>query len=186
MTNNETEIKSTGRDLILLGVVTIILGVAAIVAPIITGLSLVLAVGLLVAGGGILRMLSAFEAGSFGKGVLVMALGGLTLLCGIALVIEPLFAFGFLTVLIAAYLFADGIAELVGAFSLHAEAGRVWSLFAGVVSILLATMVWQQFPLSGAWAIGVMLGIKLLLVGAVMIAGGSAARSLTGTRMVET
>jgi uncharacterized membrane protein HdeD (DUF308 family) len=33
-------------------------------------------------------------------------------------------------------------------------------------------MVWQQFPLSGAWAIGVLLGFKLLLVGMIMIGVG--------------
>jgi uncharacterized membrane protein HdeD (DUF308 family) len=56
-------------------------------------------------------------------------------------------------------------------------------LFGGVVSVLLGAMIWRQFPLSGAWAIGVVLGIKLLLIGAIMIAGGSAARSLATTRM---
>ena len=82
-----------------------------------------------------------------------------------------------LTVFIAAYLFADGIAEVVGALRLRREAGRTWLLFGGVVSVLLGAMIWRQFPLSGAWAIGVVLGIKLLLIGAIMIAGGSAARA---------
>jgi uncharacterized membrane protein HdeD (DUF308 family) len=185
MTNTEMEVTSTGRDLIFLGVVTIVLGAAAIAAPMIAGISIVLSVGLLVMVGGILRMVGAFEAGSFGKRMLVLALGVLMVLCGLALVTEPLFAFGFLTVFIAAYLFADGIAEVVGALRLRAKAGRAWLLFGGVVSILLGTMIWRQFPLSGAWAIGVVLGIKLLLVGAIMIAGGSAARALATTRMAE-
>src|SRR6478735_8769400 len=115
MTNTEMEVTSTGRDLIFLGVVTIVLGAAAIAAPMIAGVSIVLSVGLLVMVGGILRMVGAFEAGSFGKRMLVLALGVLMVLCGLALVTEPLFAFGFLTVFIAAYLFADGIAEVVGA-----------------------------------------------------------------------
>jgi uncharacterized membrane protein HdeD (DUF308 family) len=185
MTNIETEVRSPGQDLIFFGVVTIILGVAAIAAPMFTGLSVAVAVGLLVVVGGILRMLGAFEAGSFAKGALALALGGLTLLCGLALVTQPLFAFGSLTVFIAAYLFADGIAEVVEAFRLRPEAGRVWLLFAGIASILLGMMIWQQFPLSGAWAIGVLLGIKLLLVGTVMIAGGSTARSLSRIGLVE-
>lgn len=183
MTNTEMEGTSTGRDLIFLGVVTIVLGAAAIAAPIIAGVSIVLSVGLLVMVGGILRMVGAFEAGSFEKGVLAIALGALMLLCGLALVTEPLFAFGFLTVFIAAYLFADGITEVVGALRLRPEAGRTWLLFGGVVSVLLGAMIWRQFPLSGAWAIGVVLGIKLLLIGAIMIAGGSAGRSLATTRM---
>jgi uncharacterized membrane protein HdeD (DUF308 family) len=39
-------------------------------------------------------------------------------------------------------------------------------------------MIWGQFPLSGAWAIGILLGIKLFFVGLIMITGGSAVRSM--------
>ena len=60
--------------------------------------------------------------------------------------------------------------------------GRAWLLFGGIASILLGTMIWRQFPLSGTWAIGVLLGVKLLIVGTIMIAGGSAVRSFASTR----
>jgi uncharacterized membrane protein HdeD (DUF308 family) len=182
MGDTETESKLTARHMTLFGVVTLILGIAAIAAPMITGVSVVLSVGLLVIAGGILRMLWAFEAGSFGKGALAFAIGGLTLLCGLALVSEPMYALGILTVVVAAYLFADGIVELVGAFRIRPEMGRAWLLFGGIASILLGTMIWRQFPLSGTWAIGVLLGVKLLIVGTIMIAGGSAVRSFASTR----
>jgi uncharacterized membrane protein HdeD (DUF308 family) len=178
MSNVETAAKSTARRMSILGVVTIVLGLAAMAAPAVTGLSIVLAVGLLVIVGGILRMLGAFWAGSLGKGVLAFVVGGLTLLCGLALVTDPVFAFGFLTIVIAVYLFADGIAEIVGAFSADPASSRLWLLVGGGVSILLGLMIWQQYPLSGAWAIGVLLGVKLLVVGTVMLGAGSGVRSL--------
>jgi len=37
-------------------------------------------------------------------------------------------------------------------------------------------MIWAQFPLAGAWAIGVLLGIKLFFIGLIMLMGGSAVR----------
>jgi hypothetical protein len=37
-------------------------------------------------------MFWAFQAGSFGRGALAFAIGGLTLICGIALLANPLFA----------------------------------------------------------------------------------------------
>jgi len=43
---------------------------------------------------------------------------------------------------------------------------------------LIVAAHWAQYPLSGAWAMGTLLGIKLFLVGLVMIASGSAVRSL--------
>jgi uncharacterized membrane protein HdeD (DUF308 family) len=39
-------------------------------------------------------------------------------------------------------------------------------------------MVSRQFPLSGVWAISILLGIKLFFVGLIMVTGGSAVRSI--------
>jgi uncharacterized membrane protein HdeD (DUF308 family) len=38
--------------------------------------------------------------------------------------------------------------------------------------------IWRQFPLSGVWAIGILLGIKLFFVGLTMVTAGSAVRSM--------
>jgi uncharacterized membrane protein HdeD (DUF308 family) len=176
MTTIASEVKAAGRRMTLLGVITIILGLASIAAPLVAGLSLVVTVGSLVMGAGILRMIWAFGAGSLGKGVLAFLIGCLTLLCGLAMVFNPIFTFGYLTVLIAIYLLADGMAELVGAFRM--DYGRVWMMLGGVASILLGIMMWRQYPLAGGWAIGTFLGIKLLFIGLAMRTAGSGVRSI--------
>jgi uncharacterized membrane protein HdeD (DUF308 family) len=172
------KIKSGGRKMTVFGIISIVLGIGAITAPAIAGLSVVMTVGLLVMVGGIMKMLWAFAAESFGKGVLALAMGGLTLLCGLSMVCNPLFASAFLTLIIAGFLFADGVADIVGAFRLNPDSGRVWMLVGGIASILLGAMIWRQFPLSGVWAIGVLLGVKLLISGTEMLAVGSAVRGL--------
>jgi uncharacterized membrane protein HdeD (DUF308 family) len=108
----------------------------------------------------------------------MVAIGGLTLLCGIALVANPLFASGVLTILLTVYLILDGIAEIAAGFQLRPQAGWGWLLFGGIVSIWLGLMIWSQFPLSGAWAMGILLGIKLFFIGLIMVAGGSTVRSM--------
>jgi len=177
--------RRAGRDLIFFGVVTIILGLAAIASPVISGLSVALVVGGLLVLGGILRLLLSFDAASGTEGILEAALGALMLLCGVALVAQPLFSFAVLTLIIAAYLFADGIAEVVAAFRgpSHGIRGRL--LFSGVVSIALGAMMWSQYPLAGVVAIAVVLGVKLVAAGTMMIAGGSAARALATHTLVE-
>ena len=160
----------------LFGVVAMVLGIFAMLAPGLTGFSIVLLLGGIVLVGGILRIIWAFQAGSFGKGLLMFAIGGLTLLCGIALLAHPLFASGVLTIMLALYFILDGISEIVAAIRLRPRSG--WMLFAGIVSILLGIMIWGQFPLSGVWALGILLGIKLFFVGLIMVMGGSAMRSM--------
>ena len=171
-------VKAGGNRMTIFGVIAIILGILCLLAPVLTGTSVLTLMGLLVLAAGIVRMIWAFQAGSFGKGLLMFAIGGLTLLCGIALVANPLFASGVLTVILAVYFIFDGISEIVGGIRLRPEAGWGWMLFGGIVSVLLGIMIWAQFPLSGVWAIGILLGIKLFFVGLIMVMGGSAVRSI--------
>ena len=166
-----------GRNTKLFGIITIILGILAIAAPLVVGVSVTFLVGMLVLVGGIARMVWAFQASSLGKGLLGFAIGVLTMLCGVALVANPLLASGFLTIILAAYFLVDGAFEIAAAFKVRPASGWGWLLAGGVVSFLLGLMIWQQFPLSGAWAIGVLLGIKLLFVGMTMIGVGRSTRS---------
>jgi len=156
------------------GVIAIILGILAMVAPVITGLSIALLLGILVLVGGVVRLVWAFQAGSVGEGLLKFLLAGLTLICGLLMVVNPLFASGFLTIVLSLYFIVDGVPEI----AVGVGTRRGWFIFAGVVSILLGVLLWMQFPLSGAWALGILLGIKLLFIGLIMLMGGSVARSV--------
>lgn len=171
-------VKAGGKRMTTLGVICIILGILAMLAPMLTGFSIVILLGVLVLVAGIIRMIWAFQAGSLGKGMLMFAIGALTLLCGIALVANPLFAAGVLTILLAVYFVLDGIFEIAAGFQVRPGIGWGWLLFGGIVSILLGVLIWKQFPLSGIWAMGILLGIKLFFVGLIMAVGGSAIRSL--------
>ena len=163
-----------GKRMTTFGIIAIILGILAMVAPVLAGLSIALFLGVLVVVGGVVRLAWAFQAGSLGEGILKFLLAGLTLVCGMLLVANPLFASGFLTVLLSLYFIVDGISEI--AVGLGTKRG--WFIFGGVISILLGVLLWAQFPLSGAWALGILLGIKLLFIGLIMLMGGSAARSM--------
>jgi uncharacterized membrane protein HdeD (DUF308 family) len=164
-------------SLTVFGVICIILGILAMMAPGITGLSIAMALGWLVAIGGIFRIIIAFQAGTIGRGLLRLLFGGLTLMCGIVLVNHPLFASGVLTVILALYFVLDGMSEILVGTRVGMKAGGGWLLFGGIVSLLLGIMIWLQFPLSGVWALGILLGIKLFFVGLTMVTVGSALRS---------
>ena len=178
MMHNLTEAaKAGGKRMTTFGVMAIILGMLAMLAPGLTGISIVMLLGGLVVVSGIVRMMWAFQSGSLGRELWMFVIGVLTLLCGMALLAHPLFASGVLTILLAAYFVFDGISEMAAGFGRMGDGGG-WLLFGGIVSILLGAMIWAQYPLSGAWAMGTLLGIKLFFVGLIMITGGSAVRSL--------
>ena len=79
-------VKRDSTLLIVLGVVTVILGVLAMLAPMLAGAMVTLMVGLLLIAAGIARTIFAFKCKSWGKGILVFLLGLLTLLAGLFVV----------------------------------------------------------------------------------------------------
>lgn len=170
--------KGAGTRMGVLGGITMALGVFAMLSPLYTGLSIALLVGILVLGGGIVRMIWAFKADGLGKGILMFALGGLTFFCGVALVSNPLLGSALLTVVLAVYLVLDGLFEIAASFQLKPASGWGWMLTGGIVSLLLGIMIWRQYPFSGAWAIGILLGIKLFLTGMEMLMVGAVARGV--------
>jgi len=157
----------------LMGVIMIILGWMAIATPLLTGKSVLLLLGMMVMAGGILRMIWAFQASSLGKGILKFLLGILTLIAGSMILSNPLLASGVLAIMLAVYLFVDGLTEIMAAISLPSGQGKVWLLLDGVISIVLGGLIYAQFPLSGALAIGIFLGVKLLFAGMVMLTLGT-------------
>jgi len=167
-------IAADGKRMTTFGIISIILGFLAMAAPVLTGMSIALLLGILVVVAGTMRLMWAFKSSSVGQGILRLALACLTLVCGALLVLNPIFASGFLTILLALYFIVDGVSEIAAGMGSR----NGWFIFAGVISILLGVLLWMQFPLSGAWALGILLGIKLVFIGVIMLMGGSAARSL--------
>jgi len=163
-----------GKKMTTLGIIAIVLGLLCMMAPVITGLSIALLLGILVLAAGVARVIWAFQSGSVGQGIWKFVLGGLTLICGLMLVLNPVFAAGVFTIVLALYFIIDGVSEIAAGTSTR----QGWLTFAGVVSILLGVLLWAQFPLSGPWAMGILLGLKLLFIGIIMLMGGSTVRSL--------
>ena len=162
----------------LLGIIMMLLGLMAIFSPLVVGVSVIMLIGILVVIAGFARMIWALKAESLGKGIFTMLIGGLTLVCGIAMLANPVFGSGVLTIILAAYFVVDGVMEIVVALRARPVSGWGVVLFSGIISLILGILIWRQFPLSGAWAIGVLIGIKLFIAGFIMITVGSTARAL--------
>ena len=173
-------VKKDSTAVMILGVITIVLGVLSMMAPLMAGIAVALSVGFLLILAGIMRTIFAFKCKSWGKGILVFLLGLLTLLVGFYMVSRPGAALVTLTLFLAAYFVVDGIFEIIEAFDLKPIKGWGWMLFGGIVSILLGIMIWRQWPVSGAWAVGILFGIKLVFAGWAMVGIGTAGRSAAG------
>lgn len=165
--------KNTGMT-IAMGVLVMIMGIFAMASPFIAGVSIAMVVGIFLIVGGIAQTIFAFKAGT---GLFTIIIGVLTIIAGGYMVSNPAVALATLTIFLAAYLIVSGIFEAMVAFQAKPAAGWGWALFSGLLSILLGIMIWSQFPLSGAWAIGILLGVRLFTGGLTLMMFGMAARS---------
>jgi len=172
------EARKNAGWLVALGVLTVMAGVLAIVSPLLSGLSAVVFIGVALAIGGVARTIGAFSAGSFGQDTLAFLGGILTFGAGLILAARPGIGLATLALMLGAYLLVDGISGVVLALRVRPESGWGSMLFSAVMGVILGFLLLREWPLSGMWAIGTLLGVSLLVCGFSMISVGSAARSL--------
>lgn len=162
-----------------LGVLLIVLGVLALVAPLAAGLSVTMVIGSLLLVSGVAQLSIALRGGSVGEAVWLALPGLLALLCGGYMLFQPAAALGALTLLLASLFFVQGVIEVSSGFGSRPDRGWGWLLASGVVSVLLAVAIWRQFPISGLWAVGTLVGARLLMSGISILAIGSVVRDVT-------
>ncbi len=161
------------------GIVMIIAGILSLMAPLGAGLSIAMLTGALMLVGGIGQLFVVFRAGSFGEGLLLAILAFMGIIAGGYMLLQPAAGLAVLTLFLAAYFMATGVIEIFGAFGARPAQGWGWLLICGISSLLLGAMIWLQFPISGVWAIGVLVGVRLLISGWTLTAIARAAKAAT-------
>jgi uncharacterized membrane protein HdeD (DUF308 family) len=172
------EAKKNAGWLVVLGVVTVIAGFLAMASPLVAGLSVTVLIGIAMVIAGVARTIGAFHAGSFGQGALAFVGGILTFAAGVILAARPGIGLATLTLVLGGYLLVDGISGALLAFHVRPEKGWGWMLFSAAMGVVLGILLLKEWPLSGVWAIGTLVGINLVFAGFTFISVGSTARSL--------
>jgi len=174
------EAKKNSGFLIFLGVVTVIFGVVAIGSPLITGVAVSVFVGFLLLASGVTRIVHALKSKQWGTGFWGTIIGLLGVAAGLLMIFRPMVGLVTMALLLAFYFLVDGVCEIIAAFKIKPDRGWGWVLFNGVIAVLLGLMIWRQWPVSGAWAIGLLVGIHILMTGWSMIILGTGARRVAG------
>lgn len=152
--------------LLLLGVVQVIGGMFAIAVPVAASLAAALVFGAVLLALGVLQIVHAISVRKSHKVVLLQLLGGLLYAATGALVLWfPGSGAISLTILVGAMLIADGVIRCALAYRFRPAEGWGWFLCAGVASAAVGIVLLIGWPLTGLWALGLLLGINLLFIG---------------------
>lgn len=160
-----------------LGIVLIVLGVIAVVAPVLAGGTVVVVIGGLMLLAGIGQIYQGWNEVPGASKLMSLILGFITALAGVLVLGHPLLGLSFLTLLLAAFFVVEGIWKMVASFGYRPATGWLWMLIGGGLSVVLGMLIWNQWPLSGMWAVGLLVGIDLLSTGTATLALASTLRS---------
>ncbi|SER73356.1 HdeD family acid-resistance protein [Natrinema salaciae] len=176
--DEEYSLENEWRTLALAGGVVGLLGLLAMTIPFATGLSISIALGILLVAGGIVHGVHAFAAGGWRGTAWQLALAIVSVIAGVAVIAAPTIALVTLTLALVAYLVVDGLVELGTAVRMAGTPGRLSVGVSGAISLVLAGLLWIGFPASAVWAIGLLVGVSLLMTGLSMVAVAMAARPI--------
>jgi uncharacterized membrane protein HdeD (DUF308 family) len=158
---------------VVLGGVLVALGIIALGSVVIASLAAAVAIGILLLLAGVGEVIGAFWCRGWSGFFLELLSGVLSIVVGLLFLRAPLNALAALTLLIACFLMVGGIFKIVAALS-YRFAAWGWSLASGIIDLILGVMIWQEWPASALWVIGLFVGINLLFRGINWIALGLA------------
>jgi uncharacterized membrane protein HdeD (DUF308 family) len=150
---------------IFLGVLLILAGMASIVLPFFAGIAAGVFFGWLLLLGGIMHFIYAWSERRAGGIFWQILIGIVYTLAAIYLLMMPVAGVVVLTLVLAIYIALEGILEIVLYANLRPLPGAAWFLVDGIVSLLLAGLIFVQWPSSSFWALGTLVGISLLFSG---------------------
>lgn len=167
----QQQVNQNAAFLVIFGVLLGMLGIIAMAAPLAAGVAATMFVGLMVLSRGIMQFYYGVKVRHWGRrfgtymGIGSLVVGALSVAVGGLLIINPVTGAQFLTLVLSIYLVIAGGFEMLHAIEMGAVRGWPFLLLAGCLTVLLGIVLWRQWPLSGQWAIGVMVGSSFILSG---------------------
>ena len=165
--------------LVALGAALAVLGVLAIWRARTATLVYVVFLGVLLLAAALAVFVAAFSLTGYWTAFFIHVLWAVLLaIIGVVLVARPTTSAEAITLVIAFYFLVTGIIDIGFALFSHIR-GEWLSIFDGVVSVALGALLLSGWPVTGLWAIGLFVGIDLILRGIAIAALGFGLQSLT-------
>jgi uncharacterized membrane protein HdeD (DUF308 family) len=164
---------------ILWGVLLVVFGFIAIGAPFLAAVAVSAIVAWLIVLAGIVHVAVAFHSHGAGSVLWKLLVGLAYLVFGGYMLVHPVLSVAALTLVLAALFVIEGVLNIVLYFKMRPLHGSIWVLVDGLITLLLGTMIYLQWPFSAIWAIGILVGVSLMISGFTRIALSSAVRRAT-------
>jgi uncharacterized membrane protein HdeD (DUF308 family) len=176
-------LKTHWKFFLFQGVVMVILGVLAVVWPVIATIAVDYYIGWLFLISGTVGLVAMFSARDIRAFFWTFLTAALAVAVGVMLIWKPMEGALSLTILLTAFFIAEGIFQIVGSFSYRdvLPSSWGWMLVSGISDLILAVLLIVYWPLSAAWALGLIVGVNLITSGVAIVTTAIEARNVAQT-----
>ncbi len=171
--------RSASTFAIFEGILFVVFGLAALCFPAFAGVATAVLFGWILVASGIAGLAGAFAGSGHTHFWWSVFSGVLAIVAGLVMAFHPFAGAMALVFVVAAWLFFDGISSLMIAFDLRrsGQPSWGWPIVSGIVDWLLAVLIFFLSPLASLLAVGVIVGIDLVVGGSALIGIGWGLRS---------
>jgi uncharacterized membrane protein HdeD (DUF308 family) len=148
-----------------LGILLVLIGMAAIAFPFLSTIAAKIAIGWIFLVAGVVEVFHAFYVQRWAGFFWNLLIGLLYILAGGWLAFFPLTGILTLTVVIAALFIIEGVMEFIMGFRMRPHEGWGWVVLSGLVALAAGLLIALSLPASAVWALGLLAGINLLFSG---------------------
>jgi uncharacterized membrane protein HdeD (DUF308 family) len=158
------ELRKSWGWLLAWGVVLVTLGIVGSGNLFAVSVATTFLVGLLMVAYGVVEVIQAFRHRKW-TGFFLFVIGGLiSIVAGVTIWSNPVSGAAVLTLVAAMYFIALGTVRALGALSARHPAWG-WGLANGIISVILGVMIWNRWPASSLWVIGLFVCIDMIFQG---------------------
>jgi len=161
-------IRSSWGWFLFLGILLVVIGVVCIAGDITATFVTVLAFGWLLIASAVVALVHAFQVHNWNGFFLYLLSALFRGFTGYALIRYPLAGAVAITLVLASFFIVGGLFRTVGATMMKLPRWG-WSVFSGIISVILGVVLLGQLPVSSLWFIGFAIGVDMILEGAALI-----------------
>src|SRR5215469_16104928 len=173
------------RPSIFWPVIMILVGVLALWLPIASSFGVARLLGWLMLIDGVFQLIHAFRSEGVGPVLWKVLVAVAYLIAGIYLLTHTFVGVAILTLALAIFFLVEGLVDVFSYFATRTAGASYWILVNGIVSIILAAMIWRHWPTGSLWVLGVLVGIGMLMAGVSRLMMALAIRTYTKHRGLE-
>jgi len=176
--NVKAAIHENRTPLMIFGIVMTLVGIVALVYPLTTAIVVKLMIGWVLLIAGLSQVIFSFSTTRWGEFFLELLIGLVFAGVGVWLAFFPLTGVFTLTLVLAFTFLVQGVLEVISSLRMRPHEGWGWVMVAGILGVIVGLMILGEFPSSAAWAIGLLVGINLIVSGIAYISLAMKARRL--------